>query len=396
VEFTVKKSNLQKELSFVQGVIEKKNTIPALQNICIKSEGNDSIKIIATDLDVSIRCQCEAEVKKPGTMLIHARKLFDIVRNLPDAEINLKKDEQSWAELRCERSRYRIVGQPEEAFPSVPEPKATKLSFPADSLRYLIEHTIYAITQEETQRFALNGAQFVVGKGFAKMIATDGHRLAYVESKHFSEGAEEFKVLVPKKTLNELLKMLSDNEPVSKGKDGKESKENKENKEDKDSSRQAEVVMFEKDENHLFFKVGQRLLISRTLSGQFPNHELVMPKEIKISMVFSTSELSAAIKRAALMADEKSRGVKLRICEDMAEITSQSSEVGKAEETLLTAYNGPEINVGFNSAYLLDFLQSVGTEEIYLEFKDVNSQAQLRPRKDIGYDYKYVVMPMRI
>lgn len=387
MEFTVKKSNLQKELSYVQGVIEKKNTIPALQNICIQSEGNDSIKIIATDLDVSIRCQCEAEVKKPGTMLIHARKLFDIVRNLPDAEINLKKDEQSWAELRCERSKYRIVGQPEESFPSVPEPKATKLSFPAEGLRYLIEHTVYAITQEETQRFALNGAQFVVGKGSAKMIATDGHRLAYVETKHFAEEVEDFKVLVPKKTLNELLKMLSDNEPSSKSKDSKE---------DKETSKQPEVVMFEKDENHLFFKVGQRLLISRTLSGQFPNYELVMPKEIKLSMVFSTAELSAAIKRAALMADEKSRGVKFRICEDMAEITSQSSEVGKAEETLLTAYNGPEINVGFNSAYLLDFLQSVGTEEIYLEFKDVNSQAQLRPKKDIGYDYKYVVMPMRI
>lgn len=391
MEFTVKKSNLQKELGFVQGVIERKNTIPALQNIAIKSDGTDAIKIIATDLDVSIRCQCEAEVKKPGTMLIHARKLFDIVRNLPDAEIQIKKDEQSWAELKCERSKYRIVGQPEEAFPSVPEPKATRLSFPVDGLRYLIEHTIYAITQEENQRFALNGAQFVIGKTSARMIATDGHRLAYVEQKNFDIGqAEDFKVLVPRKTLNELLKMLTDfGDVASKGKDEK-------NKEDKESQKQAEMVMFDKDENHLFFNIGNRVLISRTLSGQFPNYELVMPKEIKLSMVFNTGDFSSAIKRAALMADEKSRGVKLRISDNVAEITSQSTEVGKAEESILTSYDGPEINVGFNSTYLTDFLQSVGTEEIYLEFKDVNSQAQLRPKHTSNYDYKYVVMPMRI
>ncbi|MBI4853240.1 MAG: DNA polymerase III subunit beta [Acidobacteria bacterium] len=390
MEFTVKKSNLQKELGFVQGVIERKNTIPALQNIAIKSEGMDAIKIIATDLDVSIRCQCEADVKKPGTMLIHARKLFDIVRNLPDAEIQIKKDEQSWAELKCERSKYRIVGQPEEAFPSVPEPKATKLSFPAEGLRYLIEHTIYAITQEENQRFALNGAQFVIGKSSARMIATDGHRLAYVEQKDFELGqTEDFKVLVPRKTLNELLKMLTDlGEQSAKGKDDK-------NKEDKEQ-KQPELVMFDKDENHLFFNVGNRVLISRTLSGQFPNYELVMPKEIKLSMAFNTGDFSSAIKRAALMADEKSKGVKLHISNNIVEITSQSTEVGKAEESVLTSYDGPEINVGFNSNYLLDFLHSVGTEEMYLEFKDVNSQAQLRPKHTANYDYKYVVMPMRI
>jgi len=386
VEFTVKKSNLQKELGFVQGVIEKKNTIPALQNISITSDGSDAIKIIATDLDVTIRCQCEAEVKTPGTMLIHARKLFEIVRNLPDAEIHLKKDEQSWAELRCQRSKYRIVGQPEDSFPTVPEPKETKLSFPADRLRYLIEHTIYAITQEENQRFALNGAQFVLSKESARMIATDGHRLAYVEQKNFVQDlTEDFKVLIPRKTLTELLKMLSDfADTANKGKDEKE------------AQKQPEFVYFEKDDNHLFFKVGQRLLISRTLSGQFPNYELVIPKEIKLSMVFSTSDFLSAIKRAALMADEKSRGIKLRVSDNLAEITSQSSEVGKAEETILTDYNGPEINVGFNSSYLLDFLNSVGTEEFNLEFKDVNSQAQLRPKKDLGLEYKYVVMPMRI
>ena len=110
MEFTVKRSNFQKELGFVQGVIEKKNTIPVLQNILIKSDGENAIELVATDLDVSIRCRCEAEVKQPGAMLVHARKLFDVVRSLPEAEVHFKRDDQSWAVLHCERSRFRIVG----------------------------------------------------------------------------------------------------------------------------------------------------------------------------------------------------------------------------------------------------------------------------------------------
>lgn len=371
MEFVVKKSLFQKELGFVQGVIEKKNTIPVLQNISITADGKDSIEIVATDLDLSIRCKCEAEVKQPGTMLVHARKLFDVVRSLPDSEIHLKKDDQSWAVLQCERSRFRIVGQPEDAFPAVPEFKPANISLSSEALRYLIEHTSFAVTQEESQRYALSGAQFVLSSTFGRMIATDGHRLAFVERKNIAEGLkDEIKVLVPKKTLAELSKMLSDVEEKQ--------------------------VLFERDENHLFFQIGSRVLISRTLSGQFPNYELVMPKEINHSMHFEVDRILSAIKRVALMADEKGRGIKFHLSEGKAEITSQSSEVGEAKEILSVEYNGPTINVGFNSQYMIDFLQSVKETEIYLEFKDVQSQAQLRPKGETEYDYRYIVMPMRI
>ncbi|MEW6733805.1 MAG: DNA polymerase III subunit beta [Acidobacteriota bacterium] len=370
MEFTVKKSTLQKELGFVQGVIEKKNTIPVLQNILIKSKG-EGIEIVATDLDVSIRCQCEAEIKQSGTMLVHARKLFDIVRSLPEADIHLKKDDQSWAVLQCERSRFRIVGQPEENFPAVPEVKTAKVSLSSEVLRYFIEHTIFAITQEESQRYALSGAQFLLSKGVGRMIATDGHRLAFVEHKSLAEGLkEEIKMLIPKKTLAELLKIAGEAENAP--------------------------VMFERDDNHLFFQLGGRVLISRTLSGQFPNYELVMPKETNHTMTFESERIAAAIRRVALMADEKSHGIKLKIQDGKAEFTSQNSEVGEAREILPVEYGGPEINVGFNSQYLLDFLLSVNSSEIYFEFKDVQSQAQLRPKTETEYDYRYVVMPMRI
>ncbi len=371
MEFTVKKSNFQKELSFVQGVIEKKNTIPVLQNILINSKGDDSIEIVATDLDLSIRCSCEAEIKQSGTMLIHARKLFDIVRSLPEADVHLKKDNQGWALLDCERSRFRIVGQPEDNFPTVPEFRSAKVSFSAAILRYFIEHTIFAITQEESQRYALSGAQFVLNSSVGRMITTDGHRLALVEHKNVAEDLkEEIKVLIPKKTLAELLKMAADDTEMA--------------------------VLFERDDNHLFFRLGKRILISRTLSGQFPNYELVIPKEIGISINFERERLLAAIRRAALMADERSRGIKVRIGEGKAEISAQNSEIGEANEAVAIEYGGPEINVGFNAQYLLDFLSSIDSEEIYFEFRDVQSQAQLRPKNEAEYDYRYVVMPMRI
>ncbi|MBL8151339.1 MAG: DNA polymerase III subunit beta [Blastocatellia bacterium] len=389
MEFTVKKSTFQKELGFVQGVIEKKNTIPVLQNIMVRSKGTDSIEIVATDLDISIYCRCEAEVKKEGAMLIHAKKLFDIVRSLPDSTVHFQKDEQSWALVKCERSKFRVVGQSEDNFPNVPEMRSHKVIFPAKSLHYLIEHTIFAITQEESQRYALNGAQFVLSKNFGRMITTDGHRLAFVESKNMKiEDGEDLKVLIPRKTLTELLKMSAD---------GFEKKQSDSSKESKEATEVVDVdVMFGKDENHLFFQIGPRVLISRTLSGQFPNYELVMPKEINHSMVFDSDKFSSAIRRAALMADEKIKGVKVRIVDANVEITARSSEVGDATETLDVDYNGPEINLGFNSQYLLDFLQTVGSEQIYFELKDTQSQAQMRPKDVEDYYYKYVVMPMRI
>lgn len=370
MEFTVRKGIFQKELSFVQGVIEKKTTIPVLQNILIKSDGDNYIEIVATDLDVSTRCRCEAEIAKQGQMLIAARKLFDVIRSLPEAPVHFRRDENDWAAVQCQRSRFRIVGQPPENFPTVPEFKQGRVSFSSKLLHYFIEHTIFAITQEESQRYALNGAQFVLSGGSGRMITTDGHRLAYVEHRQMTEAKDEIKVLIPRKALQELLKIASDSI---------------------DSQ-----ASFDRDENHVIFQIGDRILVSRTLSGQFPNYELVMPKEANYSMVFRNEELIAALRRVALMADERSRAVRLRICDGRTTISSHNSESGEAVETLDVDYNGPEINLGFNSQYLLDFCQSVDSEEIHFEFKDAQSQAQLRPKGSSEYDYRYVVMPMRI
>src|SRR2546421_9863825 len=202
MEFTISKTALQKELGFVQGVVEKKNTIPVLSNILIESVGENTIRIIGTDLDITIRCETEAEIKTPGTMCVQARKLFDIARLLPDAPVSFRKEENEWVTVECDRSKFRLPGVSKETFPELPGFKSTPLKLPASVLKMLIERTIFAITQEEG-RYTLSGAKFELDKKNVKMVTTDGHRLAYVATNEgLSDGGTgELDVLIPRKTL---------------------------------------------------------------------------------------------------------------------------------------------------------------------------------------------------
>src|ERR1051325_6130553 len=200
MQFVVSKQSLQKELGFVQGVVEKKNTIPATSNILIESVGENTIRITGTDLDVTLRCETEAEIKTPGAMCVGARKLFDITRVLPDAPVNFRKDENNWASVKCERSNFRNEGVDRESFPEVPSFKSAPVKFPANIFKTFIAQTIFAITLEES-RYTLSGAKFMLGAAGAKMVTTDGHRLAYVERKDLGNGTpkELIDVLIPRK-----------------------------------------------------------------------------------------------------------------------------------------------------------------------------------------------------
>ena len=177
MEFTISKNALQKELGFVQGTVEKKNTIPALSNILIESVGENTIRVTGTDLDVTLRCETEAEIKTPGAMCVGARKLFDIARVLPDAPVSFRKEENNWATVKCERSNFRIAGIETEKFPEVPNFKSAPVKLSANIFKTFIDRTIFAITLEES-RYTLSGAKFVLDKSGAKMVTTDGHRRA--------------------------------------------------------------------------------------------------------------------------------------------------------------------------------------------------------------------------
>jgi len=371
MQFSVSKGALLKELNLLQGIVEKKSTIPILSNVLIETANDSMISLVATDLDVSLQTECAAESSRAGSIVLQAKKLFEIVRNLPDAEINFAKEDNDWVKIVCASSEFRIVGQAKEHFPSTPKAEKAGVTIPGAVLHGLINRTVFAITQEES-RYALNGALLSFGEGRLQMVATDGHRLALAAAsldQALDGSAEPVKVIVPKKALVELAKLTA-------GVD--------------------EDLELCRDENHLYFEIQNRHLTSRMLAGQFPNYDLVLPKNNDKSITLNVDRIAQAIKRAALMADERSHGVKVDLSNGKLSITSQSADVGEAKEVIPLDYTGDNLSIGFNAQYVLDFLGVVGTDDVLFEFKDEQSPALLRPSGDGQADYKYVVMPMRL
>ena len=393
MEFVIKQSVLKDELGFVQGIVEKKSTIPVLSNILIESVGENTIRIVGTDLDVTIRCEAEADIKQSGAMCIQARKLFDIVRLLENGDVHFTKEENDWVKMTCGKSKFRLAGVSKDNFPEVPSFKSAPMKLPTEIFNHFIQHTAFAITNEQS-RFTLSGAKFIVADGMAKMVTTDGHRLAYIE-RNLGENApaETMDTLIPKKALMELVKISRDaNSEVS----------------------------FGEDPNHIYFEVDGRLLITRKLSGNLPNYEMVIPKDNDKVATFDLEEMKSAIRRVALMADERTRSVKLNIKSGEIEIGAQSSEEGEANESVAADYDGEEVQVGFNSQYLQEFLSVVTAKEaesvtenesdgekvkvketsnrqrIAFEFKNGNAQTMMNIAGDTNYNYKYIVMPLRI
>jgi DNA polymerase III subunit beta len=373
MEITVTRQDLVKELTATQSVVERKTTIPILSNFLIEADG-DRLNITATDLDQAIRTSAAAKVKKPGACTIPARKLYDYVKLLPDGDISIKLLDNHWVQIRSGRSNTKMVGMARANYPQVPEfPSVTATSISSLALKTLINRTIFAISNEES-RYTLNGALLVIKAESLAMVATDGHRLAYVEKPNeILEGISgEKRVLIPRKALQELQQLLAYTE--------------------------ADKVEFADDEHTLFFRVGHRTLSTRKLSGQFPNFEAVMPRDNTKFAVVSSSELASAIQRVAQFADERSGAIRIRLESNELKISSSSTESGESEDTIDTPYSSDPIAVGFNSAYILDFLKALNNEgEVRLEFKDSQSAGQMRPEDpDAEYKYRYVLMPMRI
>jgi DNA polymerase III subunit beta len=371
MEITVSKFELLRELTATQGVVERKTTIPILSNYLFEA-GGDKLSLTATDLDLSLRTACNAKVKKEGSCTIPARKLHDYVKLLPDADITIKLLENHWVSIRCGRSNTKMVGMARSNFPSLPAfPTAGAVTIPAAVLRQMIAKTIFAIANEES-RYTLNGALMVLKPESITMVATDGHRLAHIErgGEKFDGISGEMKTLVPKKAMDEIKSLLD--------------------------STDVETIEFAKDESTLFFRIGPRLLTSRQLTGQFPNYEAVLPKDNNKSVMVNCEDLSGAIQRVAQFADERSRAVRMKIEKGELKISASSTETGESEDSIETSYNGDSVTIGFNAAYLLDFLKATGSGEVRLEFKDAQSAGQLRPAEGEDYKYRYIVMPMRI
>ena len=368
MELVVRKNDLLKELSLLQGIVERKNTIPILANVLLEATKSD-VSLLATDLDVGLRSRCEASVAKPGTLTLPAKKLFEIVSALPDTEIRIEEDKGGKSvTVAADRFESRIQTLPASEFPTPPDDGGGKgVSLPGAAVKRMISHTRFAITSEDT-RYFLNGAQLVLQPDAMSMVATDGHRLAFVRVHASSGAGSKGEVLLPRKTLNEVARLI----------DG------------------AETIVFSQGENHLFFRAGTRLLISRRIDANFPAYERVIPKSNDKRIEFDRDRLAAAVRRVRLLSNERSKAVKFVIAKDQVDITSSTPEIGEAHEVLPVEYGGAPLQICFNADYVDNFLSVVETEAIELEFKDEMSQAVMKPIGAEGYDYTYVIMPMRI
>ncbi len=371
MEFVATKSHLLKELSLTQGIVEKRATIPILANVLLEVVGS-KVQVSATDLELGIHGAAEADVKKEGSATVPAKRLLEIVRSLPDADIKFKLLENHWVQITCERSSFKLAGMARDNYPSLPAIPKALATIPGKMLSVMIRRTIFSISNEES-RYTLNGSLLVLKPESAAMVATDGHRLALIEGDVPVEGLKnELRVLLPKRAMGELEHLLDESDPDT-------------------------LAHFSRDDNHLFFSVGGRTLISRMLTGQFPNFEAVLPRENQLIFELDKTPLADGIRRVALLADERSRAIRLQLDKNQMEISSSTGDFGEAREVIEVQYEGQPLQIGFNYQYLLDFLGVVGdSAKVRMELKDEQSAGQLRVVEEQPWRYRYVVMPMRV
>ena len=373
MELTVAKTDLQKELQLCQGVVEKRSTIPILSNVLLKA-ADGTLQIAATDLDVTILSSCAAKITTPGGVTIEAKRLFDIVRSLPDDDVHVTMQENNSLLVESGTAKFRLLGLPAEDYPTLPTVTATEsYTVPLDELKTMVAKVKFAITHEET-RFQLNGALLKIQPAKMEMVATDGHRMALI---NFPQGngkkkGTDLTILVPRKALEEIMKLES-------GEDG--------------------TVRFGVSENHLYFEAGERRLLARMIDVNFPNYMEVIARDNDRVVMVDRERLLSTIRRISLVANERTRAVRFDFAPGKLTVSSTNPELGDARETVPIDYAGNPFFVGLNAAYVTDFLSAVDTPSVSLELKDENSQCIGRPSSndaDLPYEYLYVVMPMRL
>ncbi len=374
MELTVSKADLQKELQLCQGVVEKRSTIPILSNVLLKAAAG-RLQIAATDLDVTILSSCAANVTTPGGVTIEAKRLFDIVRSLPDEDVHVAMQENNQMLIESGTAKFRLLGLPAEDYPTLPTVDVKEsYTIGLNELKTMVAKVKFAITHEET-RFQLNGALLKVQATKMEMVATDGHRMALI---NFPQGngngkkkGTELTILVPRKALEEILRLEA-------GEDGQ--------------------VRFGVSENHLFFEAADRRLLARMIDVNFPNYMEVISRDNDRMVMVDRERLLATIRRISLVANERTRAVRFDFAPGKLTVSSANPDLGDARETVPIDYAGNPFFVGLNAAYVTDFLAAIDTPTVSLALKDENSQCIGRPQAqdELPYEYLYVVMPMRL
>ncbi len=368
MNLTISKEQIMNGLQAVQNVVSTRTTLPILSNVLLRADG-ERLEFTATDLDVTISCGVEAKVKKPGASTVPVKKLFGIVRELSNAEIDLEVDEKHVCIVRSGPSFYKINGLSADEFPPLPKFKEEKkVALPQETVKRMMKKTSFAISTDES-RYVLNGIFFSLKDHKMTMVATDGRRLALVDEEVDVSEPSQGEFIVPAKAVNELNRLLQDKGEV----------------ELRYAENQASFTL--KDDKG----VGV-LIITKLIEGNYPNYRQVIPGETKERIALGREEFMHALRRAEIMTSEKSNSVKLNFGKNKLEITANSPEVGEAKESLAINYKGKEMAIAFNPKYMIDPLTALPDDEVFLELIDELSPGVLK----INGPFLYVVMPMRL
>lgn len=368
MNLTISKEQIINGLQAVQNVVSTRTTLPILSNVLMRAEG-DRLEFTATDLDVTISCAVEAKVKTPGASTVPVKKLFGIVRELAGLEIDIDVDEKHSCSIRCGSSFYKINGLNADEFPPMPEFKEEKkVTLPQETVRGMIKKTSFAISSDES-RYVLNGIFLSLKDHKMTMVATDGRRLALVDEEVDISESSHGDFIVPGKTVNELNRLMQDKGQVDL----------------RFTDNQAAFTL--RDEKG--FSI---LIITKLIEGNYPNYRQVIPAEMKERVSLPREEFLHALRRAEIMTSDKANSVKLNFNKNKLEITANSPDVGEAKETMAINYKGPEISIAFNPKYVIDPLNALTNDEVFMELIDELSPGVLK----INGPFLYVVMPMRL
>ena len=374
MDFEIEKRDFLKGLSLIQGIAGRKTTLPILTHVLIESK-EESIQLTGTDLEIGIREELNAKVHQEGRASVSAKKLYEIVRELPDEKIHIQKKENQWIKIHCGKSIFNLSGLDPEEFPTLPtHQECSFLQIPVSILLEMIEKTVFAASNEES-RYHLNGVLFLQTKEGGgerlRMVATDGHRLSLIDRVSQMIRGIEKGIIIPKKGVLELKRVISDKDEGEVG------------------------IYF--DPTHGFLKIGKSLIVIRLIDGEFPEYEQVIPKENDKKLMLNKSEVYGCLRRVSTMTSERGEGIKLSIKDRSIEFSTFNQDFGDAREEVEVNYEGPSFEIGFNSRYLMEALNVIDTPEVLLELRDEGSPGIIKPVSSTGTpDQICIIMPMRI
>lgn len=371
MEFMIERDEFVKGLFRSQSVVEKKGTMPILLNVLIETKEN-GISITATDLEIGIKGFYSANIKKQGSITLAAKKLYEVVKELPEKNVSFRLKENQWVEICSGKSLFNIMGISAETFPSFPAYEEEDfIGLEAPVLREMVDKTIFAVSSDES-RYNLTGVFLTrkeeeEGKRM-RMVATDGYRLSLIDRPLEKEiGGLENGILLPKKGLMELTRLLDE--------EGNE-------------------VWVKLKNNNFIAKKDNVVLIMRLLDAEFPDYQQVIPGPTKRHIRMARNQILESLRRVSILSSEKTKGVKFHFSKDLLELSSYNPDFGEAKEELSVDYKGEDLTIGFNYRFVLEVLNILNSEEILFELEDGVSPAIIRPANDDKHTC--VVMPMRI